>query len=93
VLGSTDRLLVVLHHDDRIPLLLQPLERLEEHPVVARVETDRRLVEDVADPPEVRSELGRQADSLGFTAAEGGGGAVEGQVRKTDFSQEGEARA
>ena len=43
-----------------LPLRREPLERVEQHPVVARVQADRRLVEHVADAAQVGAELRRR---------------------------------
>ena len=45
--------------------------------VVALVEADGGLVEDVEDAAEAGADLGGEADALAFAAGEGGGGAVE----------------
>jgi hypothetical protein len=54
VVGGAHRLLVVLDDDDGVAEIAKLLERGEEPRVVALVQADRRLVEDVqhADEPE-----------------------------------------
>jgi hypothetical protein len=49
VVGRAHRALVVLDHDDRVAEVAQALERRDEPRVVALVQPDRRLVEDVQD--------------------------------------------
>ncbi len=44
------------------------------------VEADTGFVEDVEDTAEAGADLGGEADALAFSAGEGGGGAVEGEV-------------
>src|SRR5262245_57858262 len=70
VLGAADRLLVVLDDDDRVALARELLDRREQQRVVARMQADRRLVEDVADAAQVRAELCREPDALRFAAGE-----------------------
>ncbi len=92
VFGAADGLLVVLHHHDGVALALELLQGLEQQAVVARVQADGRLVEDVADPAQVGAELGGQPDPLRLTAGEGRGGAIQGQVAEADLFQELQAR-
>ena len=47
VIGRPDGLLVVLHHDHRVSQLAEAFERAQELGVVALVQADRRLIEDV----------------------------------------------
>ena len=48
--------------------------------VVALVQSDRRLVEDVHDAHQARADLARQTDALGLAARQGLGAAVQSQV-------------
>ena len=63
-----DGVLVVLDDDEGVPLIAERDEGFEEGGVVARVEADGGLVEDVEDAAEVGAELGGEADALGLTA-------------------------
>jgi hypothetical protein len=49
VIGGAHRALVVLDHDDGVAEVAQALERGDQALVVALVEPNRRLVEDVED--------------------------------------------
>ena len=55
------------------------------------VQADGRLVENVEDAAQLRSDLGGEADALAFSAGECGGGAAERQVAESDVVQEFEA--
>ena len=88
MIGLENGLLVVLHHQHGVAEVAQPLEGVEQPPVVALVQADGRLVEDVEDADQRGADLGRQADALALTAGEGAGGPVEGQVIKADIDQE-----
>ena len=88
VVGTAHGVVVVLNHQQRIALLAQLFEGVEQGGVVARVQADGRLVEDVEHAAQVAAELGGEADALAFAAAEGGGGAVELQVAEADFLHE-----
>ena len=93
MLGLPDGLLVVLHHDHCVPLLLEAPQGIEQHPVVAGVQADGGLVEDVAHAAQVGAERGGEADALRLAAAQGRCGAVEGEVPQSDLAQEVQARA
>ena len=70
VIGAADRVLVVLDDQQRITAGSQRLERFEEDLVVARVQADGRLVEDVAHALEIAAELRGEPDALRFAARE-----------------------
>ena len=68
--GRVDRLFVVLDDDERVAEVAQREERLDEPPVVALVQADRRLVEHVQHAGESRADLRREADALRLAARE-----------------------
>ena len=92
VLGAANGLLVVLDHHHRVALCAERAQRIEQHRVVARVQSDGRLVEDVAHPAQVRSELRGESDALRLAAREGGRGTVEPQVPEAEAAEEIEPR-
>ncbi len=79
-IGGADRLLVVLHHHHRVAEVAQAAEGCQEPVVVALVEADGGLVEDVHHPHQGGADLGGEADPLPLAAGKGGGGAVKGEV-------------
>ena len=76
-----------------LPFASQLRERVEQDAVVARVEADGGLVEDVADAAQVRAELRGQPDPLRFAAGERRGGAVESEIPEADLPQKAQPRA
>jgi hypothetical protein len=86
--GDPDRVLVVLDHDERVAQVAQPEQRLDQPVVVALVQPDRRLVEDVEDTDESGADLGREPDALRLAAGERAGGAVEREVVEPDVEEE-----
>ena len=88
MVGRAHRALVVLDDDDRVAEVAQPLERRDQALVVALVEADRRLVEDVEHADEPRADLRRQPDPLRLAARQRGGRAVERQVADADVVEE-----
>ena len=93
MVGTADGVFVVLHHQQGVAAGLERFEGVEQQPVVARVQADGGLVEDVADATQVGAELGGEADALRLAARQGGRGTVQRQVAKTDLVQEVEAAA
>ena len=88
VIGRAHRPLVVLDHDHRVPEVAQALQRADQPLVVALVQADRRLVEDVEDADERRADLRGQADALGLAAGERRRRPVHRQVADPDVLQE-----
>ena len=91
--GRPHHLLVVLDDEDGVAEPLQPLERRDEAVVVALVEADRRLVEDVEDADELRPDLRRQPEPLRLSAGERLRGTVQLQVADADVGEEREPLA
>ena len=90
--GGPDRLLVVLDDEDRVAEVAQPGQRRDQLRVVALVEPDRRLVEDVQDAHQRRPDLGREPDPLGLAARQRDARPVERQVVQPDVDEEPEPR-
>ncbi len=86
--GHPDGVLVVLDHDQGVAEVLEPDQGLDQPVVVALVQPDRRLVEDVEDADQAGADLGGQPDPLRLAARERPGGPVEGEVVETDVEQE-----
>ena len=86
--GGADRLLVVLDHDQRVAEVLEPDQGLDQPLVVALVEADRRLVEDVEHAHQPGTDLGRQPDPLRLAAGQRARGPVEREVVEADVEQE-----
>ena len=88
MVGGAHHLLVVLDHEHGVAEVAQPLERPDQLPVVALVEPDRRLVEDVEDADELRADLRREPQPLRLAAGERRRCAVELQVADADVVEE-----
>src|SRR5690606_2011501 len=84
MVGGADRILVVLDHDDRVAEVAQVLEGADQAIVVALVQADRGLVEDVEYPGQSRADLGGEPDALRFATRQGLGGAVEREIVEPD---------
>ena len=86
--GRAHHLLVVLDDEHGVADVAQPLERVDEPAVVALVEPDRRLVEDVEDADELRADLRREPEALRLAARQRLRRAVELEVADADVLEE-----
>ena len=86
--ADAHHLLVVLDDEHGVAEVAQPLERRDQPPVVALVEPDRRLVEDVEDADELRADLRREPEPLRLAARERLRRAVELEVADADVVEE-----
>ena len=91
--GRADGVLVVLDDDHGVADVAQPRERVDQAVVVALVQADRRLVEDVQHADQVRADLRGEPDPLRLAARQRAGGAIEAQVADADVDQEAEPLA
>ena len=77
VIGAADGVFVVFDDDQRIAVLRELGQRVEQHLVVARMQADGGLVEHVTHALQVGAELRGKADALRLAARQRGRGAVE----------------
>ena len=90
VIGGADRILVMLDHQHGVAEIAQPAERGEQHVVVALVEADLGLVEDVEHARQPAADLRGEADALALAAGERARGAIEVEVIEPDVVEEAE---
>ena len=83
----------MLDDEHRVARIAQAPEQAKEAPHVARVEPDRRLVEDVQRVHELRAERVGEADALGLAAGERPRRPIEREIREPDVAQEPHALA
>jgi hypothetical protein len=93
MIGLHDRLLVVLNDQHRVAEVTQALECAEQACVVALVQADAWLVEDVEHTDQARADLRGESDTLRLTAGERLGAAIQREVIKTHVDQEAQAFA
>ena len=93
VVGGAHGVLVMLHHQDRVAHVAQGFQRLQEPLVVAWMQADARLVEDVQHAHEAATDLTGQPDALGLAAGERGRAAVEREIVQADVEEEAGAAA
>ena len=88
VVGAAHRFLVVLDNDERVAARLELVQCAEQLLVVAGVQADGRLVQDVEDAAEVRAKLGRQPDPLRLAAGKGRHAAAKLEIAEANFIEE-----
>ena len=86
VIGPAHRFFVMLDNEHRVAALPECFQRREQLFVVARVQADRRFVQDIEHPAQIRTELGRQANALAFAARQSGNAAAELQITESNFT-------
>ena len=92
-IGGIHGVLIVLDHDDCVAQVAQMAQGGDQLIVVALVQADARLVEDVQYAHQRGADLGGQTDALALTAREGGRSAGKGQIFQTDVAQKFQAGA
>src|SRR5450432_3650040 len=93
VVRLAHRLLVVLDDDHRVAQIAQLPQRGEQARVVALVESDRRLVEDVEHTHQAGSDLRREPDALRLAARQRFRGATEREIVQPDIDEKAQALA
>ena len=88
VVGGADGVLVVLDNDHGISQIAQPSQRAEEPVVVALMQPDARLVQNIQDARQPAPNLGCKPDALRLAAGKRAAFAVEGEIAEADFEEE-----
>ena len=88
VIRPPHRRLVMLDHEHRVAARLELFQRRQQLLVVARVQADGRLVQDVEHAAQVRAQLRRQPDALRLAAGQRRHAPPKLQVAQADLAQE-----
>ena len=88
LVGDANHVGVVFDDEHGVALVAELPKDVDQAEVVARVEADRRLVEDVERADQRGAERGGQTDALGLAAGERRRQAVERQVGEADVFEE-----
>ena len=86
--GAPDGVFIVFKHQPRVALGLEFRQRIEQDAVVARMQTDGRFIEDVADAAQVGAELRGEPDTLRFATRQGRCGTIEREITESDPIEE-----
>ncbi len=93
VIGGAHGVFVVLDHHDRVALIAEAAQGVQQAVVVAGMQADRGLVENVEHAHQPAADLAGQADALHLAAGERGSGAVQGEIIETHVLEELQAAA
>ena len=93
IIGVLHRLLVMLHHDHGVADVAQALQRGDKLGVVALMQTDARLVQNIQHAHKRGADLRGQTNALRLTARERSRLARKGQIVKTHADEEAQPRA
>src|SRR6266516_2548831 len=89
MVGGADRLFVVLDDEHGVAEVAQLAQCVEQPGVVALMQADGGLVEDVEHADQAAADLGREPDALRLAARQGLCGAAERQIVKSHLVGEG----
>ena len=92
MIGTPDRVFVVLDDQQRIALGREAIERVEQNAIVARMQTDGRLIEDVTHALQIRTELRREPDALRLASGQRRRRAIQREIAETDVFEKRQAR-
>ena len=91
VIGGHDGVGIVLDDEQRVAEVAQAFQDFDQAVRIARVQADRRLIENVERADQAGTERRRQLDALGFAAGKSGGEPIERKVIEADFIEEAQA--
>ena len=83
-IGAANGVFIVLDDEDGVAEIAQAFEGTKQTFVIARVEADAGLVENIEDTAKTRADLGGEADALGFATGERSGGTIETEIAEAD---------
>ena len=92
-IGCFDGVGIVLDDEHGVAQVAKRFEDVDQALGVARMQADRRLIENVERADEMRTERRGELDALRFAAGKRGGQTVERQVIEADFVEKLQARA
>ena len=88
IIGLQHHFLVVLHDEDRVTIVSQSLQGVQQALVVALMQTDGRLVKNIKHIDQARTDLGGQPDALALATRKRRRIAVERHVVQPHLQQE-----
>src|SRR5690348_12920697 len=88
MIRGADGIFVVLHDNDRVAEVAQPLQGFQQTRIVALVQADRRLIEHIKHAGQARADLRSKTNALAFAAGERARCTREGEIIKPDVDEE-----
>src|SRR5690348_2021290 len=86
-ISAANGVFVVLDNQDCVSQIAELLQRAEQTIVVAGMQADGGFIQNVKNAAQTRSNLRREAYTLGLTAGESRGGTIQAQVAETHGQQ------
>ena len=93
VIRAANRLFIVFDDKNRVSQITKVFKRIKQLAIVARVETNRGLVQNIQHTSELRADLRRKPDALAFTARERRRRSIERDISEADSFQKAHALA
>src|ERR1017187_6717731 len=93
VIGASDGVHNVVHHHHTLASRGQLRQRIEQYLVVSGVQADRGLIEHIAHPLQIGSQLRREPYALRLPAREARRGAIERHIAQTDTLEKAQTSA
>ena len=88
LIGLLHQLVIVFHDKESVSFCAEGLQGGDEAVVVAGVQPDARFIEDVKHAGEIRTQLGREPNALGFSARERFGRSAHGEITQAHLIEE-----
>ena len=88
VVGGGDHFAIVLDQDQRVAEVAEVLQGCEQPAIVARMQADGRLVEDVQHAGQAAADLAGQPDALRFAAGQRRRRPAQRQIVEADIDEE-----
>ena len=88
IVGIEHGFFVVFHHNDRVANVAQFLERLDEALVIALMQADAGLVQNIQNTCQLRADLCGQSDALRFAARQGSRWTIHIEIVDADVEEE-----
>ena len=88
VIGGSHGLFIVFDNNDRIPLIAEIAQALQQHGVVARMQPDAGFVEDVNDTGQPTPNLTREPNALALSTRQRRRGSIKSEIIESTLQQE-----
>ena len=85
MIRGANRFFIVLNYDDGIAEVAQPPERRQQTCIVALMQADARLIQNIKNPRKTGADLRRQPDSLCFATGECAALAIKREITESNF--------
>src|SRR5262249_7703847 len=92
IISTANRLLIVFDYQHSVAEIPERRERVQQASIVARMQTDRRLVQNIQHAAQLRSNLRRQTNALAFPARQSCRRSIQSQISQTNGIEKAQPR-